>query len=103
MQPSIDIIVGEAEVVEGDTLTLSCEVQGVPDPDITWTYNDGPGTQSEIFKEPRNSTLVVRNVTAVSQGTYICIATNGAGQARSTKYVTVHGRYWVCSHSCLQS
>ncbi|XP_013141245.1 PREDICTED: hemicentin-1-like isoform X2 [Papilio polytes] len=62
----------DVQLKEGTNATLECNARGSPKPDIKWIFNN----TSWLIK---NSTIISTNITAESEGTYKCIATNKAG------------------------
>ena len=70
------------------TLTLTCEYDGVPSPNITWTMN---GTQLDetnpnititnvtLARYNRTTTLTWLNIPLEGRGTYFCITSNLRG------------------------
>ena len=61
--------------VEGDNLSLSCNVTGgFPDPTITWTKDDVD------VPVKRNSSLTFTNIKRDKAGDYICSANNSCGE-----------------------
>ncbi|KZC04696.1 PREDICTED: leucine-rich repeat-containing protein 24-like [Dufourea novaeangliae] len=90
------------ETYEGDNVTLKCDVYAVPVAKLTWWFNGEPcELQNEndslaIFSAgfPRyvyrqrggtnmSSTLLIYSVESLNEGTYTCIAENGAGSAEA--------------------
>ena len=88
----IELLVRLSEAVGGNILCrdgidleLTCSVQGLPTPKITWLRGDktvGTGRKLKlgILKEE-------------SSGNYTCLATNVAGEARKTTKLTVRCKY----------
>ncbi|XP_043587260.1 leucine-rich repeat-containing protein 24-like [Bombus pyrosoma] len=91
------------EAYEGDNVTLKCDVYAVPAAKLTWWFN---GELCELQNEndtisassattfPRyvyrqrggintSSTLLLYSVETLNEGTYTCIAENGAGSAEA--------------------
>lgn len=58
----------------GQTLNLSCEARGNPEPEIEWVKPEGQKVQGKY--------LMVENLTDNNEGTYTCNAKNGQGSAK---------------------
>lgn len=78
----------------GQTLRLSCKVQGTPVINITWFKNG-----SEIASDKRHmmsfdsslATLEVENCSVDDSGDYVCTASSEAGREQCSSSVTVKG------------
>lgn len=63
--------------LQGDTVLLSCNAQGVPAPNYHWL-------KDEVVINGANSDFItLRNVTSADEGLYICVAGNHVGNASS--------------------
>ncbi|XP_043248452.1 leucine-rich repeat-containing protein 24-like [Colletes gigas] len=90
------------EAYEGDNVTLRCDVYAVPAAKLIWWFNGEPcESQNEnnslliassscprfVYKQRgdtnMSSTLLIYSVESPNEGTYTCIAENGAGSAES--------------------
>lgn len=76
------------EIQPGQATQLQVKVVGKPEPQIAWLKNGKPvqvDGQRIISKqgEQGEHTLVVNNVSDSDAGTYTCVATNKAGEAKS--------------------
>lgn len=71
------------------TMTLSCIVGGVPEPDIKWFHNETVVSSSNTTYSNRVAKLVTECTTEETAGAYKCIATNVCGFAESTCTVTI--------------
>ncbi|XP_038149283.1 matrix-remodeling-associated protein 5-like isoform X2 [Cyprinodon tularosa] len=72
-------------VPAGSMARLTCEVQGVPKPSITWTKVPkvmSIHSRAQRFEVLPNGTLVIQNVQVQDKGTYICSATSYLGRDR---------------------
>jgi len=70
---------------------MSCEVTGIPAPDVTWTTHGDDVTDVKdptTFHVLANGALRIDHVTVEDGGMYECVATNIAGNA--TKAVTLN-------------
>ena len=95
--PSVDVYPTFSVVVEGKSVTLSCNASGKPYPRLTWTKVGGLG---QVLSQ--TSTLIVNNanktVTANNMIQYQCTADNGVGHpATAVANVTVHCKYLIVS------
>jgi len=96
-----------ATVVDGNDVSLSCEVKAFPSPVIHWEfvsdgYNSGPkilpGDDSSVVVVVRGgpeqtmstSWIQIIAVTNERQGTYYCVARNSEGVTRSAATVTIY-------------
>ncbi|XP_068131428.1 ADAMTS-like protein 3 isoform X2 [Hyperolius riggenbachi] len=58
----------------GVTVTLDCPMRGLPSPKVTWLKKDHPLPSNSFVRS--NGSLLLTNITAENEGTYICTATN---------------------------
>ena len=88
------------QIVKQDTnVTFLCNASGVPDPTISWTFNNGslpPLSQTNV--RGMLSLFLVKN-TAEYEGNYTCTALNRAGISNSTSKLTVDGKLSSPRHS----
>ncbi|XP_023249744.1 hemicentin-1-like [Seriola lalandi dorsalis] len=81
----------EVSVIEGHMVSLLCDVQAYPPPDITWT-RDGQvnsfGTGINIL--PGGQMLQLSRARLEDAGQYVCTATNSAGQDQKTILLSVY-------------
>uniref|UniRef100_A0A3B4XL25 Hemicentin-1-like n=1 Tax=Seriola lalandi dorsalis TaxID=1841481 RepID=A0A3B4XL25_SERLL len=86
----------EVSVIEGHMVSLLCDVQAYPPPDITWT-RDGQvnsfGTGINIL--PGGQMLQLSRARLEDAGQYVCTATNSAGQDQKTILLSVYGKQTV--------
>ncbi|XP_075041291.1 hemicentin-2 [Mixophyes fleayi] len=72
------------------TFTLICEATGIPPPAITWYRNNTPLTpQENIHVQSGGRVLKVLNAHIEDGGTYACLVTNAAGEAKKTFIVNI--------------
>lgn len=82
----------ELTITEGDELKLECFAEGLPTPSVRWTEPQEIG-RSGLAGAPRGyfpqaqSLIHKYNVGRSSEGTYICHASNEAGEDQ--KYITI--------------
>ncbi|XP_066271523.1 peroxidasin homolog [Branchiostoma lanceolatum] len=78
--------------VLGEIRHLDCEAEGIPTPDITFTLPSGKNATVKSggrVTVEANGTIIVRNVTAVDAGLYVCIAAGLNGSTSASLYVGV--------------
>ena len=85
-------------IPQGNTLTLSCDYESVPPPDVTWLFNSSPLS----FVDPRITTTELRSELTLGSleesegGTYTCRASNIVGGSSLDIQVIVQG---ACTHA----
>ncbi|XP_051663785.1 hemicentin-2 [Manacus candei] len=73
-----------------ESLTLTCEATGVPQPTVTWFWDGSPVTPSENMHVLSGGWLLrLTHAGAQDGGHYSCLASNIAGEARRHFYVEV--------------
>uniref|UniRef100_A0A8C9DLV3 Hemicentin-1 n=1 Tax=Prolemur simus TaxID=1328070 RepID=A0A8C9DLV3_PROSS len=81
----------EISVTRGKNVSLECEVQGIPQPTVTWMKDGRPLTKArgvEILDEGR--ILQLKNIHVSDTGRYVCVAVNAAGMADRKYDLSVH-------------
>ncbi|XP_026645393.1 hemicentin-1 [Microtus ochrogaster] len=81
----------ELIVIRGKSISLECEVQGIPQPTVTWMKDGRPlttGKGVEILDEGR--ILQLKNVHVSDTGRYVCVAVNVAGMTDKRYDLSVH-------------
>lgn len=78
-----------AEVMEGSTVMLHCEVDSNPHPRISWTFGD----QELLWDTASNISLILDDVTPANEGIYTCIGDNGYGMMNTSLYLSVKCKY----------
>ncbi|KAL7824318.1 hypothetical protein SRHO_G00346280 [Serrasalmus rhombeus] len=73
----------------GSAVTLHCEVQGVPEPEVTW-YHNGQQLTAEGGLLLNQQQLKIAGVQVADGGIYTCRVSNPAGQLERTFRLTVH-------------
>ena len=84
---------GAITTLDGNSVTLVCEVSGFPVPQITWV-KDG----AEIQKGGKSYTI--HSVVRSDSGSYTCVATNIAGGVKATSQLIVRGKQFECYVQC---
>ncbi|CAH3158989.1 unnamed protein product [Pocillopora meandrina] len=72
-------ITGDATVLEGKNLQLSCETSSQIEPNITWT-KEKPGKQGNTSVVQEGKVLTIKNIDRSDAGTFTCTAYNGFGE-----------------------
>ena len=85
-------------IPRGSTLTLSCDYESVPSPDITWLLNSSPlpSMDPRITSTESRSELMLGALEESEGGTYTCSASNIVGDSSLDIEVIVQG---VCTHT----
>uniref|UniRef100_A0A8C3YS46 Hemicentin-1 n=1 Tax=Catagonus wagneri TaxID=51154 RepID=A0A8C3YS46_9CETA len=81
----------EIIVTRGKSISFECEVQGIPQPTVTWMKDGRPLTKErgmEITDEGR--ILQLKNVHVSDTGRYVCVAMNLAGMTDRKYDLSVH-------------
>lgn len=78
------------EVNSSSTLSLMCEISGVPFPQITWKKDGHHILPSSGILIGEDGSLVIERVKKEDEGQYECWATNEKGQAYTTAFVSVN-------------
>ncbi|RUS90390.1 hypothetical protein EGW08_001885 [Elysia chlorotica] len=85
----------DTPVVEGEALTLTCCVTGLPRPEITWFRNDSEIEKSPSLVMKHEDEMVKLKIPATKMeqdGLYRCVATNSAGTDSCEARVDVQGK-----------
>lgn len=87
--------------VKGESVVMSANYQGKPQPEVRW-YRNGkeiiPGTDKdkEVVVLPERTELRIPSITKQHSGKYEVRAMNPAGEARTSGSVTVQGILHCC-------
>ena len=87
-------------VPRGVSIKISCEVSGVPTPNITW-YRVPEGSKkwlqiastADPFSVSKDGSLFIERSKEVDIAQYICVATNVAGRDEGITHLNVGGKY----------
>ena len=74
-------------LVAGSSVTVICEVEGVPYPTITWLQNG-----KQVLRNLDKTSLNVENPDRVNLQTVSCTADNVLGLGTKTSYFTIRGK-----------
>ncbi|XP_045125730.1 papilin-like isoform X4 [Portunus trituberculatus] len=75
------------------TITIPCEVRGVPEPTVTWFKGDNQIESSGRFAIEEDNTLVISNAEVGDSGQYKCHVQNDYGTANSITVISIKGIY----------
>ncbi|PNI67325.1 HMCN1 isoform 2 [Pan troglodytes] len=81
----------EIIVTRGKSISLECEVQGIPPPTVTWMKDGRPLIKAkgvEILDE--GHILQLKNIHVSDTGRYVCVAVNVAGMTDKKYDLSVH-------------
>jgi titin len=85
----------DSSVQDGEGLTLVCEVEGNPRPQISW-FRDGvevfDSQDVQISMIGKKCTLQIIDVFPEDEGDYSCTAVNSKGEVTTECYVSVEGK-----------
>ena len=81
------------------TVSLHCQAEGVPKPDITWT--PPCGTTPDHIKILENGTLILSGVSAWDTGIYECSAT-GFGKSSAKTHLIVPASKFSCFYALIK-
>lgn len=91
--PAISSHQKEYVVAVDKPVSLLCESEGFPPPDITW-HKDGQALAESIRQRILNSgALQIAFAQPDDAGQYTCMAANAAGSSSVSTTLTVHGRW----------
>ena len=83
-QPIIIRSSNKTNIIIGNTASLLCQIQGYPNPTITWLKNDMPVPSSKYTTDSSGLTiLTIENATVLDNGKYQCKGVNNLGKASS--------------------
>ena len=74
-------------MVAGSSVTLTCEVDAVPEPTITWLQNE-----NQLLNNVNKTSLTVDNPSRVNLQTVSCTAANILGSDSKSSYFTILGK-----------
>ncbi|XP_013881640.1 immunoglobulin superfamily DCC subclass member 3 [Austrofundulus limnaeus] len=74
----------------GTTAIFTCQVQGEPDPQLTWLKNGQVlEPRGHVKLRNNNSTLTIHSISQEDEAIYQCIAENSAGSTQASARLTV--------------
>lgn len=94
--PSVVSPLNSLTVMDGETISLLCEISGQPWPTISWFRDNNPIVRDRdvVFSRQESGLceLCIKEAFPEMMGTYRCTATNEFGSCATECYVTVEGR-----------
>lgn len=78
------------EIINGSSVTLTCNSSGSPPPKLAWTRGIEAIPVDDNY-QIGEQTLTIRNVQYADANEYTCTATNQAGQDAATTELVVKG------------
>ncbi|XP_068691090.1 scavenger receptor cysteine-rich domain-containing group B protein-like [Montipora foliosa] len=92
MAPVVYVSPQYQTVAEGETSNISCKASGVPQPKLSWKFENGELPTDAVITNTSNPSLLLLPKTAKSmEGWYQCIAKNEAGEESSNSTLHVLG------------
>ena len=88
--PSIVVPPTSMVVNESGTASFQCEVEGNPEPEITWLKQNS-SLLADKRVVPSCSGLMITDVTSQDKGRYTCVARNILGEVTSSATLSVQG------------
>ena len=88
--PSIVVPPMSMVVNESGTASFQCEVEGNPEPEITWLKQNS-SLLADKRVVPSRSGLMITDVTSQDKGRYTCVARNILGEVTSSATLSVQG------------
>lgn len=79
-------------VIDGEGLSLACNVTGDPEPQITWTKNNKILSSSEVVDLKYKNGIAYLRINEVypeDEGEYVCKATNSVGTSETKCRLTI--------------
>ncbi len=91
--PSIVAPPMSSVVNETGTASFQCEVEGNPEPKVTWLKQNSSLLEDKRFVQSRNG-LMIKNVTSQDAGQWTCLAKNILGTMEASATLTVYSKYF---------
>lgn len=105
MEPYVSKFTSSSNVVEGETLKVTCTVNGYPIPTVEWRRlkEEGGSEWNKVEADGHfqlgeangyvDSVLIISNATMQDRGEYMCYAENTLGSSNSTVLIRVIDKY----------
>lgn len=93
LKPEITKGPGEVKAAEDNSVTMSCEHNGKPDPVLKWKKGSQPLNTDRY--ELTHNTITIHNLTSSDDGLYTCVASNRYGQEEETGQLVVRKKTTV--------
>ncbi|XP_076045230.1 protein amalgam-like isoform X2 [Oratosquilla oratoria] len=89
--PKVVVLSPETQrVAQGSSVELKCQADGNPTPIITWSRTEGSLPSGELMEQ--GLSIVLEDVDRYVEGTYVCMASNGVGEA-DVGHMTIEVEY----------
>ncbi|KAJ8300040.1 hypothetical protein KUTeg_021559 [Tegillarca granosa] len=85
----------DRNIIMGDSLTFTCEVEGYPEPTMDWLYNGTQLFPPGVLVSLDSKQLSISSVNWAHVGSYTCVAANMQGTSTQTGIVSLHVPPWV--------
>lgn len=85
----VSIPMEETNFEFGSEITLSCNVEGYPEPTVKWYKNNAGLPPSERIVVDNDNTLTIKRASPIDGGVYICRARNKNSSHQAESYITV--------------
>lgn len=79
-------------MVLGQSVTLECEADGQPQPEVTWYKERRPVVSGAHLRTLANGSLVIASTQRSDAGLYTCTAKNQAGRASHDMRLVIQGQ-----------
>ena len=83
--------VSQVSVSQGDPVTIDCNYEGYPEPEVKWLHNNIEVSFSDKYIEMDNGSLYITSMDAEDEGTYTCTVTNVFGSVKTDVSLTFLG------------
>lgn len=93
MPPVLNVPRLEYTVVLGQPVSLECEADGQPQPEVTWHKERRPVADSAHIRTFANGTLAIASTQRSDAGLYTCTAKNLAGRASHDIRLVIQGEF----------
>ena len=99
MKPRFEASPANKTCVQGENVTLTCNVSGIPLPEVTWAFEGRGGTANSFV-----GGLELYNVQNTEhERMYTCLAENKAGRIKGEIFLTVDGMSLIITLYCTQN
>ncbi|KAJ8037722.1 Hemicentin-1 [Holothuria leucospilota] len=97
-QPRFITVPDDVTILEGDSITLECQGEGNPQPEISWTTPvtslgtlQSPSKPTANIEVAENGSLILSSVQQEYSGIFTCLASNSISTISTEATVIVHG------------
>ena len=78
-------------------ITIVCQADGKPPPNITWTMNGDPIVPNDVVKVLDRGRIRIKSLSDDYVGIYKCRAENVHGFDTASSKITVYSKIWILS------